>query len=107
MQLPRDAILLRIFFGEEDRANRLPLHEAIVLKAREMHLAGATVLHVPDIIGSSRVHEGQKTRNDRVYLHQLRHIMEEYREMLIHMADVVTSSYNRPEPTWDLAFSPA
>lgn len=44
MQLPRDAILLRIFFGEEDRANHLPLYEAIVLKAREMHLAGATVL---------------------------------------------------------------
>ena len=44
MQLPRDAILLRIFFGEEDRANHLPLYEAIVLKAREMHMAGATVL---------------------------------------------------------------
>ena len=44
MQLPRDALLLRIFFGEEDKANRLPLYEAIVLKAREMHLAGATVL---------------------------------------------------------------
>src|SRR6185437_98672 len=44
MQLPRDAILLRIFFGEEDRANHVPLYEAIVLKAREMHVAGATVL---------------------------------------------------------------
>jgi PII-like signaling protein len=44
MQLPRDAVLLRIFFGENDKAGRLPLHEAIVLKAREMHLAGATVL---------------------------------------------------------------
>src|SRR6266545_255688 len=44
MQLPRDAVLLRIFFGENDKAGHLPLHEAIVLKAREMHLAGATVL---------------------------------------------------------------
>lgn len=44
MQLPRDAILLRIFFGEDDKSGNLPLHEAIVLKAREMHLAGATVL---------------------------------------------------------------
>jgi PII-like signaling protein len=44
MQLPRDAILLRIFFGEQDKVSRLPLYEAIVLKAREMHLAGATVL---------------------------------------------------------------
>jgi len=44
MQLPRDAVLLRIFFGENDKAGHLPLHESIVLKAREMHLAGATVL---------------------------------------------------------------
>jgi PII-like signaling protein len=44
MQVPRDAVLLRIFFGEDDRFKHRPLHEAIVLKAREMHLAGATVL---------------------------------------------------------------
>ena len=44
MQVPRDAVLLRVFFGEDDKHERLPLHEAIVLKAREMHLAGATVL---------------------------------------------------------------
>ena len=57
MQLPRDAILLRIFFGEEDRANRLPLHEAIVLKAREMRMAGATVLRGHVGFGhSSRLH---------------------------------------------------
>jgi len=43
MQLPRDAVLLRAFFGEDDKANRLPLYEAIVLKAREMQLTGATV----------------------------------------------------------------
>jgi hypothetical protein len=44
MQIPRDAVLLRIFFGEDDRFNHKPLHEAIVLKAREMRLGGATVL---------------------------------------------------------------
>ena len=44
MQLPRDAVLLRIFFGEDDKFQHRPLHEAIVLKAREMRLAGATVL---------------------------------------------------------------
>src|ERR1700761_4040829 len=44
MQIPRDAVLLRIFFGEDDRSGNRPLHEAIVLKAREMKLAGATVL---------------------------------------------------------------
>jgi uncharacterized protein len=44
MRIPRDAVLLRIFFGEDDRFDHKPLHEAIVLKAREMHLGGATVL---------------------------------------------------------------
>lgn len=44
MQIPKDAVLLRIFFGESDRFGRRPLYEAIVLKARELHLAGATVL---------------------------------------------------------------
>jgi uncharacterized protein len=44
MRIPRDAVLLRVFFGEDDKFQRLPLHEAIVMKAREMHLGGATVL---------------------------------------------------------------
>ncbi len=44
MQIPRDAVLLRIFFGENDKYQRLPLYEAIVMKARELQLAGATVL---------------------------------------------------------------
>lgn len=44
MQIPRDAVLLRIYFGEDDKFEHKPLHEAIVLKARELHLAGATVL---------------------------------------------------------------
>ena len=44
MQIPKDAVLLRVFFGEDDKHERLPLYEAIVLKAREMQLAGATVL---------------------------------------------------------------
>jgi PII-like signaling protein len=57
MQLPRDAVLLRIFVGEDDRADGLPLYEAIVLKARERQLAGATVLRGPMGFGrSSRLH---------------------------------------------------
>ena len=44
MHLPHDALLLRIFLGEKDRWEHKPLYEAIVLKARETHLAGATVL---------------------------------------------------------------
>jgi uncharacterized protein len=57
MQVPQDAVLLRIFFGEDEKAGHLPLYEAIVLKAREMRLAGATVLRGPMGFGhSSRIH---------------------------------------------------
>lgn len=44
MQTPHDAVLLRIFFSEDDKFEGSPLHEAIVLKARELKLGGATVL---------------------------------------------------------------
>jgi PII-like signaling protein len=57
MQIPKQALLLRIFIGEDDKFNGSPLHEAIVLKARESHLAGATVLRGPMGFGaSSRLH---------------------------------------------------
>ena len=44
MTIPEDGYLLRIFVGESDRHGHHPLYEAIVLKAREQGLAGATVL---------------------------------------------------------------
>jgi len=57
MHLPEDAVLLRIFLGENDRWHHGPLYEAIVLKARELHLAGATVLRGPMGYGrASRLH---------------------------------------------------
>lgn len=43
MRAPCDATLLRIFIGYDDVFDDRPLHEQIVLKAREMGLAGATV----------------------------------------------------------------
>jgi len=57
MELPHDSMLLRIFIGETDRWQHKTLYEAIVLKAREMHLAGATVLRGSMGYGkSSRLH---------------------------------------------------
>ncbi|HUB68623.1 MAG TPA: DUF190 domain-containing protein [Candidatus Methylacidiphilales bacterium] len=57
MEIPQDAVLLRIFVGEAKKWHRKPLYEAIVLKAREMHLAGATVLRGPMGYGKScRLH---------------------------------------------------
>src|SRR5689334_24894808 len=63
MHLPHDAMLLRIFIGESDRWQHKPLYEAIVLKARELHLAGATVLRGPMGFGkSSRLHTAKILR---------------------------------------------
>jgi len=63
MNLPHDATLLRIFIGETDRWKHQPLYEVIVLKAREMHLAGATVLRGPMGFGkSSRLHTAKILR---------------------------------------------
>jgi PII-like signaling protein len=63
MHLPEDAVLLRIFIGEADRWEHRPLYEAIVIKAREMHLAGATVLRGPMGFGkSSHLHTAKILR---------------------------------------------
>jgi PII-like signaling protein len=63
MQVPKDAMLLRIFLGESDKAGRRPLYEEIVLKAREAHIAGATVLRGPMGFGhSSRLHTAKILR---------------------------------------------
>ena len=63
MQIPHDGLLLRMFIGENDRHGHSPLYEAIVLKAREMHLAGATVLRGPMGFGhSSRLHTAKILR---------------------------------------------
>ena len=63
MQIPGDAMLLRIFCGEDDRHGPQPFYEAIVLKAREMQLGGATVLRRPMGFGnSSRLHTAKILR---------------------------------------------
>jgi PII-like signaling protein len=57
MEIPQDAVLLRIFIEESRRWHHQPLYEAIVLKARDMHLGGATVLRGPMGYGkSNRMH---------------------------------------------------
>ncbi|MFQ5346772.1 MAG: DUF190 domain-containing protein [Rhodothalassiaceae bacterium] len=57
MQIAKNALLLRIFIGEDDRDGTTPLYEAIVMKAREAHLAGATVIRGAMGFGhSSRFH---------------------------------------------------
>jgi PII-like signaling protein len=63
MQLPKEAMLLRIFIGESKKDDGVPLYESIVMKARERHLAGATVLRGPMGYGhSSRLHTAKILR---------------------------------------------
>lgn len=54
MSPPVEAVLLRVFVGESDRFHGRPLAEAIVLKALELKMAGATLLPSPKGFGRSR-----------------------------------------------------
>lgn len=57
MQLPKEAVLLRIFIGESDRWEHKPLYETLIMKARERGLAGATLFRGPMGFGAaSRIH---------------------------------------------------
>ncbi|MBM4168987.1 MAG: DUF190 domain-containing protein [Ignavibacteria bacterium] len=57
MKLPEDALLLRVFIGESDQYQGKPLYEQIVIKARELNLAGATVLRgIMGFGADSRIH---------------------------------------------------
>jgi len=63
MEIPHESLLLRIFIGEGDRHEGRPLYEAIVMRARERHLAGATVLRGAMGFGkSSRIHTSKILR---------------------------------------------
>ena len=57
MMLPAEGYLLRIFMGETDKKDGLPLYEWLVRKARQQHLAGATVLRGIEGFGAkSQIH---------------------------------------------------
>ena len=63
MKIPQEGSLLRAFIGESDIWHGRPLYEAIVLKARELHLAGTTVIRgVMGYGASSRLHTAKVLR---------------------------------------------
>jgi hypothetical protein len=63
MKIPENGKLLRIFIGESDKWQHQPLYEAIVLKARELGMAGATVLRGPMGFGAkSHLHTSKILR---------------------------------------------
>lgn len=94
MQLPADAMRLRIFTGEQDRYQGLPLYEAIVLKARETGMAGATALRGPLGYGqSSRLHTAKILRlsEDLPVVIEIIETEEKINSFLPHLDDMMDS----------------
>ena len=92
MKIPEDGRLLRIYLGESDKADGRPLYEAIVLKARELGLAGATVLRGPMGFGAhSRLHTAKLLRlsEDLPVLVEIVDSAEKIDELLAHVDGMV------------------
>jgi hypothetical protein len=67
MQIPREAVLLRVFIGENDRHHGKPLYEAIVMTAREMQMAGATVSTRPAQLRQVKPHPFRQNSARRLW----------------------------------------
>lgn len=92
MKIPEEGQLLRIFVGESDKWQGTPLYEAIVLKARELHLAGATVLKGSMGFGAhSRLHTTKILRlsEDLPIVVEIVDSKEKIDELLTHVDEMV------------------
>jgi PII-like signaling protein len=104
MNIPEDAIQLRIFLGESDRCGHRPLYESIVLKAREMQLAGATVLRGPMGFGrSSRLHTAKLERlsEDMPFLVEIVDSKDKIEAFLPVLDGLVTAGSSSVLVTWE------
>jgi PII-like signaling protein len=109
MQAPEPALLLRIFIGEDDKDGGRPLYESIMLKAREMHLAGATVLRGPMGYGhSSRIHAAKTLRlsQELPLVIEIVDGEEKINAFLSVLADVMTSGLVTLEKIQVLRYGP-
>src|SRR5256714_14861517 len=91
MKIPQDGFLLRIFIGESDHWHGKPLYEAIVMKARELHIAGATVLRGPMGYGAnSRLHTTKILRlsEDQPMIIEIVDAQEKSDELMPHVDEV-------------------
>jgi uncharacterized protein len=92
MELPKEALLLRIFLGESDELEGEPVFQKIVLKAREMNLAGATVLRGPLGFGrSSHLHASSAFRlsKDLPIVIEIVDTEQKIQEFLVAVEDIV------------------
>jgi len=93
MELPQEAQLLRIFIGESDKYKGKPLYEAIVSRARELSMAGATVLR--GILGfgaHSRLHSAKILRlsEDLPVVIEIVDTPERIQAFLPHLDEMIT-----------------
>jgi uncharacterized protein len=110
MHVPHEALLLRIFIGESKQYKHMPLYEAIVLKARESHLAGATVLRGPMGYGhSSRLHTAKVLRlsEDLPLVIEIVDSEERIRTFLSVLDEMMTSGLITLENVRVLQYGPA
>ena len=92
MKIPQDGYLLRIFIGESDHWHGKPLYEAIVMKARELHIAGATVIRGPMGFGAnSRLHTTKILRlsEDLPMIIEIVDAKEKIDELMPHIDEMV------------------
>ena len=92
MKLSGQGMLLRIFIGENDKINGRPLYEEIVLKARALHLAGATVIRgVMGFGAHSRMHTVKVLRlsDDLPYVIELVDTEENIKKILPFLDETV------------------
>ncbi len=109
MQLPRDAMLLRIYLGEGEKSGHTPLYEALVLKARDMQMAGATVLRGPLGFGhSSRLHTAKILRlsEDLPLIIEMVDTEEKLRAFLAAIEGMVTSTLVTLEKVQVIQYGP-
>ncbi len=93
MKLPEDALLLRVFIGESDHYDGKPLYEQIVLKARELNLAGATVLRgIMGFGADSRIHTAKllELSTDLPMIIEIVDVEEKIKNLLPYIDDTVT-----------------
>lgn len=101
MTIPEEGFLLRIFVGESDRHGRHPLYEAIVLKAREQGMAGATVLRGVMGYGKHSVlHTAKILRlsEDLPMVIEIVDSRERVEEFLPHLDEMITDGLVTLEP---------
>jgi hypothetical protein len=113
MKVPENGQLLRIFIGESDKWHGKPLYEAIILKARELNIAGATMLRGMMGYGAaSRIHTAKILRlsedlpvvveivdSAEKIATLLPFIDEMVTEGLVTLEDIRVIQYRSPRPT--------